>query len=480
MRHDLLVGILSLWPWVAQAQAPERTPGREELTRRLDSLVEASTTELHLAGVSVVVLQGNDTLVSRAAGYADLENGVPADLGTVYRIGSITKQFTAAAILQQVDKGAIALDDRIRKYLPECSGRCGETTIRQLLNHTSGIKNFTDLGDPFLAVSSQDLAQHDVLALVTQRPLDFAPGSRWSYNNSGYYLLGVILERVTSQPYAEYLEDHVWRPAGLTDTQYCDGRTLIPHRAHGYDAIGSRFVNAGHLSTTVPFSAAGLCSTAGDLVRWARALGSGRVVSRSAYQLMTTPSGAARRAEQPYGFGAWITQSKGRRYISTFGQMDGFNAVLWDTPTDSLIIAVLSNTSGTGTVTLGRQLSSVLLGIAAPSIEKTEDEAPPALTPLTEIERNRYVGRYRLPAIRDGDPELGGSVTLRVFEENGRLTAQLTGDRPERLVALGEHSFGFLERPDVRLSFFLRQGRAGRVRIAGPDGAAEGPRIGSR
>jgi CubicO group peptidase (beta-lactamase class C family) len=470
MRPTLMFALLSIWPPLLQGQ---------ELTRRLDSLVHASIADLNLAGVSVVVLRGSDTLAWQAAGYSDLENSVRADLNTVYRVGSITKQYTAAAILQQVEKGSIALDDKIGKFLPECSKYCGEVTVRQLLNHTSGIKNFTDLGDPFLVVYSRDLAQRDVLALVTGRPLDFRPGTRWSYNNSGYYLLGVILERVTTQPYAEYLKEHLWGPAGLEATRYCDARPLIAHRARGYDAVGSSFTNAGYHSTTVPFSAAGLCSTAGDLVRWARALRSGTVISPAAYRSMTTPTGAAKTVEQPYGMGAWVTDAKGRRYVSLFGQMDGFNAVLWDTPTDSLTIAVLTNTSGTGSVTLGRQLSSVLLGTPAPSIEKTEE--PPgagAGRALTATERRRYIGRYRLPAIRDGDPKLGGTVTLHVFDENGRLTAQLTGDRPEPLSALGGHRFVYAGRPDVSLTFFLHQGRAGRARIVAPDGSAEGPRIG--
>ena len=161
--------------------------------------------------------------------------------------------------------------------------------------------------------------------------------------------------------------------------------------------------------------------------------------------------------------------------------MDGFNAVLWDTPTDSLTIAVLTNTSGTGAVTLGRQLSAVLLGTPAPSIERMAEPtaARPGFRALTGTERSRYHGRYRVPAIRDGDPKLGGSVTLNVFDENGRLTAQLTGDRPEPLSPLGDHRFVYSGRPDVSLTFFLKQDRATRVRIAGPDGSAEGPRIGS-
>jgi CubicO group peptidase (beta-lactamase class C family) len=287
----------------------------------------------------------------------------------------------------------------------------------------------------------------------------------------------VILERVTGQEYAEYLRDHVLRPAGLTTTRYCDERDLIPHRARGYDAVGTQFLNAPHVSMAIPFSAVGLCSTAGDLVTWERALRSGRVISRAGYGLMTMPSGPAARATPPYGFGVWVIQSGGRRYVSHLGQIDGFNAVL-SHASDSLTIAVVANTSGMGASTLGGQLASVIRGIPGEPVEKAQRLVLPPVRQLTKAERGRYIGVYRLRAVGDGTAQSDGRITLRVFDENGRLTAQLTGDPPEVLLPLGNDKFVAARRPDVSLAFGVRAGRAVAVTVAGPDGVTVGSRVG--
>jgi D-alanyl-D-alanine carboxypeptidase len=345
MRWPSLLVLWSLSPVVVygQTQSSRLTPAI--LRSKLDSIARVSLTDLPLASVSVAILMADDTLTWTAHGYADLENRVPATPSTVYRIGSITKQFTAAAILQQVEGGAINLDEDVAKYVPEYSSRGKRVTIRQLLNHTSGIRDVNDLGDAFSRTLRVVLPQKDVLALIRDQPFNFEPGSSWSYNNTGYYLLGVILERVTSIPYTDYIRDNVARPAGLVATTYCDSRGLIPHRARGYDAVGLDFLNATYMSMNL-FSAVGLCSTAGDLVTWARALRGGKVISRESYGLMTTPEGAAARASPPYGFGLWVIESGGRRYISRLGLLAGSNAVLSEIPSDSLTIAIVTNTSG--------------------------------------------------------------------------------------------------------------------------------------
>jgi len=467
-----LVAILGLSPAALQGQS---------LPVSLDSIVQASLADLPLASASIAVLRGTDTLAWTAKGYADLENRVPATPSTVYRIGSITKQFTAAAaILQQVERGSLSLDDDIAKYVPEYSSQRKHVTVRQLLNHTSGIKDLNDLGDPFVGTMAVDLPQKDVLALVRNQPFDFEPGSRWSYNNTGYYLLGVILERVTGQAYTDYLEEHVFRPAGLAATSGCDTRTLIPHRARGYDPVGVDFVNAQYMSMATPFSVAGLCSTAGDLAAWARALRSGKVISRQSYRLMTTPEGAAARAKPPYGFGVWVIESGGRRYISHLGQMAGFNAVLSEAFPDSLTIAVLTNTSGINASTLRGRLGSAILGTSPPAVERAAKLAQPRGRPLAKSERRPYLGRYALREVRDDSSTVPEVVTLQVFDENGRLTAQLTGDPPEVLIATGEHQFVVGARPDMRFTFDVRDGRAIRVTFVGPDGAYQGARISDR
>jgi D-alanyl-D-alanine carboxypeptidase len=408
-----------------------------------------------------------------------LENRVPATPSTVYPIGSITKQFTAAAILQQVERGAINLDEDVAKHVPEYSSRGKRVTIRQLLNHTSGIRDVNDLGDAFSRTLRVDLPQKDVLALIRDQPFNFEPGSSWSYNNTGYYLLGVILERVTGIPYADYIRDTVARPAGLVATTYCGNRGLIPHRARGYDAVGLDFLNATYMSMNL-FSAVGLCSTAGDLVTWARALRGGKVISRESYGLMTTPEGAAARASPPYGFGLWVIESGGRRYISRLGLLAGFNAVLSEIPSDSLTIAIVTNTSGLGASTLGGQVGSTILGIPGPVFQKARRLGQAQGQPLTKSQLRRYTGRYALREVRDDSLTSPDAVTLHVFDENGRLTAQLTGDPPETLTLVGDHEFLARARPDMHFTFAVTQERATQVTFVGPDGKYKGARVSDR
>jgi hypothetical protein len=244
--------------------------------------------------------------------------------------------------------------------------------------------------------------------------------------------------------------------------------------------VGVDFLNAQYMSMSTPFSSVGLCSTAGDLVRWARALQSGKLISRQSYRLMTTPEGAAARAKPPYGYGVWVIESKGRRYITHHGVIAGFNAVLSEVPSDSLTIAVLTNTSGLGASMLGGRLGSAILGTPPPVVERAAKLARPQGRRLTPSERRRYLGRYALREVRDDSLTTPGRSILQVFDENGRLTAQLTGDPPEALTSVGEHRFVATVRPDIHLAFEMRDGRAVRVTFTSQDGTYKGARISDR
>jgi CubicO group peptidase (beta-lactamase class C family) len=472
--HTFFV-VLSLSPAALQSQTQSKKPDSVTQRSRLDSIIRASLVDLPLASASVAILRGDDTLLWTAHGYADLENRVPASPFTVYRIGSITKQFTAAAILQQVERGAIRLDDDVAKYVPEYSSRGKRVTIRQLLNHTSGMRDVSDLGDAFSRTLRVDVPQKDVLALIRDQPFNFEPGSNWSYNNTGYYLLGVILERVAGTPYVHYVRQNLARPAGLVATTSCDSRTLLPHRARGYDAVGLDFLNATYMSMNL-LSAVGLCSTAGDLVTWARALQSGKVISRESYRLMTTPEGAAARASPPYGFGLAVIAYRGRRYISHVGLVAGFNAVV-SMSSDSVVIAVVTNTTGFGSSILGGQLGSAIRGETGPTFQKATRLEQPESKPLTKSQLRRYIGRYAVREVRKDSLTSPDAVTLHVFDENGRLTAQLTGDPPETLTLIGDHEFVARARPDMRFTFAVTQERATQVTFVGPDGTYKGARI---
>ncbi|HET6230985.1 MAG TPA: serine hydrolase domain-containing protein, partial [Longimicrobiaceae bacterium] len=297
-------------------------------------LVAAYQRETGAPCVSVAVIRGGrDTLAFRGYGVADVENGVPATAATVYPIASLTKQFTAAAVMQLVEEKRIALDDPIGRHLPDLPAGWRGIRIRQLLNHTSGIPD-----SPVL--TREELMPDSVVALAGKKRMESAPGSRWSYSNVGYLVLGLLVEKVTEERYDAYLERRILRHAGLAATRYCDEEAIIPRRASGYVRHGD-VVNAPYNSAVPSFSAGGLCSTVGDLAAWNRALATGRVVTPTSYARMTTAEGAA--ATHGYGYGLIVAPFEGHRMAGHGGTLAGFSSASAYLPDDSLSVTVLTN-----------------------------------------------------------------------------------------------------------------------------------------
>lgn len=249
------------------------------LLNYVDSVATAAISEKSIAGVSVAIVKNGRTVLAKGYGFADLENDVPATAETVYRIGSVTKQFTSAAIMRLMEQGKLSLDDTLQKFLPAFPTHGNRVTVRHLLNHTSGIKSYTSLGPKWARVVRLDLMTDSLIALVANEPFDFKPGDAYRYNNSGYFLLGMIIEKLSGKPYGQYLKDEFFTPLGLKSTIYCDQAPLIKHRAQGYATQttgGGGFINAEPLSMTQPYAAGSLCSSVNDLVVWTQALSSGR------------------------------------------------------------------------------------------------------------------------------------------------------------------------------------------------------------
>lgn len=345
------------------SSATSRTPpSRAEVIARVDSLAKAFLAQPQSPGLSISVIRaGRDTLVFKGYGKADLENDVPATPATVYRIGSITKQFTAAAVMRLVEKGSVHLGDSIGKYLPELPRAWRPVKIRQLLNHTSGIPSYTDLGESWARRWGEYMSPDTLVALTASKPMDFAPGTGWRYDNTGYVVLGMLLEKVSGKPYAEYLESTLFTPLGLTHTYYCERSPLIPHRARGYQREGKSFTNAPYLDMSQPYSAGALCSTVGDLARWNRLLATGKVVSPASYAEMTTPEGNA--GLNHYGFGLVRGAVGSHIMIEHGGGIHGFitsNAYL---PNDSLSITVLTNAAPSNPDALLGNIARAVYGI---------------------------------------------------------------------------------------------------------------------
>jgi CubicO group peptidase (beta-lactamase class C family) len=408
-----------------------QTPSRTALIRRIDSIAAAPVKSGNVAGLAVAVVKGRDTLLFKGYGFADVENQVPVTPQTVFRIGSVTKQFTSSAVMQLVEQGKIGLDDELTKYIPNFPTHGQHILVRHLLNHTSGIPSYTDIGPRFGAISRLDLAPDALIAIVAPFSLLFDPGTHFYYNNTGYFMLGMILERVTGKKYGDYLAEQIFAPRGLSSTVYCDTRRIIPHRSQGYDRGPAGLRNAEFLSMDLPFAAGSLCSTVGDLVSWTAQLSSGRVVNDASYRAMTTPVKLPSGRPMTYGYGLTSDAPSGHRVISHGGGINGFVSQLMHLPDDSLIVAVLVNTTPGPADAIANAIVREVLGLPAPAAQP-----PPANIALTAEDRARYVGTYALTR-----PD-GTKRELRIFEQNGELMAQMEGQAASvRLASQGAHAF---------------------------------------
>lgn len=432
----------------AQARVDEAdVSGAEEglwgdaLVARIDSLAEATLADGRVAAVGIGVKRGDDLLLAEGYGSADLENAVPATAETVYRIGSITKQFTAAAVLQLVEEGRIGLDDPMTDHLPDYPTRGHEVTIRHLLTHTSGIKSYTSL-EEWRETMRLDLTDEELVAFFRDEPFDFAPGERFQYSNSGYYLLGMIVEAASGESYRDYLDRHLFEPLGLTGSSYCDERPIIPHRAEGYQVEDGELVNDEPLSMNHPGAAGALCSTVPDLLAWSEALREGRVVSAASYERMATPATLHDGSTARYGFGLQLGDLEGHRHVSHGGGINGFNAWLAHFPDADLDVVVLSNTNGAHPVRMGEVIAKWALGVDVPVVLDL---------PLTADELDRYVGVY----------ELRPGFELTVRRRGSELFARATGQGEFRLRPQGDHVFVPTFDDAARVEFDVSGDRAG-------------------
>ena len=428
MRHIYAAALLA----GALATPTARAQDARTLVRYVDSIANAAIAEKRTAGVSVAVVKNGRTIVAKGYGFADLENDVPATAATVYRIGSVTKQFTSAAIMRLMEQGKLSLDDTLQKFFPNFPAQGNRVTVRHLLNHTSGIRSYTSLGPRWARVIRLDLAPDSMVALFANEPFDFKPGDAYRYNNSGYFLLGMIIEKLSGKTYAQYVKDEFFTPLGLESTIYCDQAPLIKRRAQGYATQpGGGFINAEPLSMTQPYAAGSLCSTVTDLVKWTEALSSGKVVSPASYKLMTTPVSLNDGKPMAYGFGLGTGLLGGHRQVSHNGGINGFVSELHHYPDDSLITVVLTNTGALTAIELERRIARRALGIK---------DLPAVAIDAAALQR--LVGEYTI-----------GTARVRIFVEGGRLRAESPGAPAFGLKHVGNERFVRDDNDDVQFEF---------------------------
>ncbi len=355
MRRVILA--LLLVPALAAAQT---RPTTADVVRRVDSLAKAFVAAGSTPSIAIAITRGGKTIVMGAWGKSDIEQNVGATAQSVYEIGSATKQFTAAAVMQLVEQGKVKLDESLATYVPTVPEAWRVATVRHLLNHTSGIPNYTAVA-AWPKRWAEEMTADSLIAPTTTLPMDFAPGTKFSYDNQGYVLLGMIIERVTGKPWATDLKERFTTPLGLSSTRICDAAAIIPNRARGYDVKDGAVINAPYFGVSQAFSAGAICSTVGDLARWNYALHTGKVVSAASYQMMTTPEGAA--IANRYGFGLTVDTIGGHKLIQHGGSIPGFATANAWVAVEELSVTVLSNNLRGNPGQLSRQVMRAALGL---------------------------------------------------------------------------------------------------------------------
>jgi CubicO group peptidase (beta-lactamase class C family) len=372
-------------------------------------------------GVAVLVVQNGTVKLRKGYGLADMELGVPVDPANVFPICSITKQFTAVAILQLVEAGKLKLTDDLSMFVPEYPTGEAKITLAQLLGHMSGLPSIEEQPE-WRKTWREDLTPAQLLDFTRNKPLAFAPGTNWKYSNTAYFLLGRVIEKTSGQSYPDYVRTHLFSPAAMTHSYYPEGNRLIPQRVHGYSRAGKTWANAPYFSITQAYSAGALLATVDDLWAWEQALQAGHLVNSSllegAYSEGHLPDGRSTH----YGLGWEVNKINRHNVIEHGGGMPGFATYASRVPDAGIYVAILSNTDAPAVPlrTLVANLIRVLLGETAPS-------SITLALPAAEMED--YVGSYRI----------GGPATFIVSAKDGVLSGQLgPGRKPLSLAAPDE------------------------------------------
>ncbi len=407
--------------------ASHRHGGAQDVSR-MDRIIQSHVDSKQFMG-SVLVAQSGKVLLNKGYGSANLEWDIPDSPQTKFRLGSLTKQFTAAAILLLEERGKLRTDDLVAKYLPDAPASWAKITLANLLTHTSGIPNFTSFPD-YSTTEATPTTPEQLVARFRDKPLNFQPGEKWEYSNSGYVLLGYLLEKISGQRYQDFVRDNLFAPLGMTESGYDSRAAIILHRAAGYSPGANGPVNAGYIDMSIPFSAGALYSTTEDLWRWEQGLFGGKVLTTASLKKMTTPF------KNDYAYGLAVRTTHGYTVLEHGGGIEGFNTQLAYDPDGKLAVIVLGNLNGAAPGEIAGQLMSLLHGekVVLPSERKE-------ITVSTDVLR-QYVGTYQLA------PTFSIVITL----EGNRLMSQATNQPALPLFPESETSF-FLKAVDAQIEF---------------------------
>ena len=371
--------------------------------------------EADLFAGTVLIAAGRDVLLRQSFGLADREWGIAHVPESKFRLGSLTKQFTAAAILQLMETGKLRLEDKIAQHYRDAPAGWRDVSLMHLLTHASGIPSYTSIPGFFDGAARLERTPQEIIALTRDAPLLFAPGAQFKYNNGGYIILGHVIEILSGMRYEDYVTEKILRPLGLVGTGYDHDETIVPHRARGYRVENDSFKNAAFLAMSVPYAAGALYSTADDLFTWLKALADARPVTSESVALMLRDHGHG------YGFGFAIQSQFGRSHLVHAGGINGFSVLLSHYPDADVTFIVLANIQGAPVQKIARDLAALYFKVTDETFEVSLDAALLA----------DYVGTYRLSETK----------ILRVGQEGARLFIEWTGQKRQEAIAQDDHHF---------------------------------------
>ena len=441
------VGTATVEALSAQPVATRRDP-----QAFIDSIASAALASWSIPGMSIVVTRGSNVVLAKGYGLANRETRTGATPRTVYQIGSISKQFTAAGVMRLVERRRLHLDDPVSRHLPEYRPHGDSVRLRHLLHQTSGIREEFMLPRYGELITDTTRTNAELMALIEREPLGFVPGSRWSYSNSNYALLAAIIERTTGKRYEQFLAEALFEPLALTSLHHCAPLPTEPHHARGYVLDGERITSAPAENMNWIRGDGGMCASAEDLARWARALATGRAVTRDTYRRMVRSERLGDGIIPEYGFALSLVPLDGKhRRISHGGRMAGFTGVLAYYPDHDVAIAILTNRSGLWLEAVEQAIARAVFGLPRAVVRDVA---------LTARERQAYVGTY--------DVGIAGMM-VRITERDGELWLEWPAPGPtSNLMNQGGREFAATLEPDaIRVRFEApdRSGRSRQVRV---------------
>jgi D-alanyl-D-alanine carboxypeptidase len=438
-------------PAAARAQS---APAPTDVTAELDAML-AKTFPPDRPGASAIVVKDGKVLYRKAFGLANLELKVPMQPDNVFEIGSVTKQFTSTAVLMLVEQGKLGLGDDVRKYLADFPDKGATITVEHLLTHTSGIPSYTGSAK-WMPLWRKEMTPAEIIALTKDDPLEFAPGSRFAYNNTGYVMLGAIIEKVSGVSYAEFVAKHIFEPLGMRHSYYGSAAAVIPNRASGYSPRGGTYRNAEYLSMSQPYAAGSLMSTVDDLAIWDAAVSSGKLLTKASWDRAFAGYKLTSGESTGYGYG-WQTDSyEGHAIIRHNGGIFGYVSEVARLPKDGVFVALLTNSDGPAVDT-----GFIATVLAAAAIGKPYRE--PVAVAVDAKTLDAYTGVYRI------DEKTERAVT----RSGDKLVLQRTG-RPKVEVLAASPTEFFLPNSFVRFTFETdASGRATRMVMKTSAGAPE-------